>query len=431
MRTVVVQEYGSRESISRTAGRLAIPPEELRALLTRVAGRAAATIRLEGAVQFREDTFRFVGLAGVLRIAPGLQLEIAPKFLDKDAAGWRGDFFALANLVKYGRILPQEAISASISEGASLSDLVGRAVVHLFDRHGRSPAREYRRREWVEFDVDGEVDPESLVLVTEDGFIQEGLVFDRANPTNRVLADAMQILTPQVGDPDLRRQLINRRLKLGDQTKERLAFRRRLPGRQRAWQDLYDLSWDILRGFGTEYARTVQQAGRLPGYLVRTEDAWENLLLLAVRAGYRKYRVTKRPYRLGARFRSGQVRVVLVTPDVSITDGDARRVLDAKYKTPDKNTDAWLGASDLYETLAFATASQVGRVVVLYPTKPALGFETEPGTGELRERVVVNGVEVIALTVSLGGLGQPRGFIKLSRNLVDRLEDVAGLPAVK
>lgn len=427
MTSLVVTEYGTRQGISNSAAMLGLPATTLRSVLAEAAGRAAAIVGANDAIQFHGDTFRFVGVAGIIRLGVSSQLEIVPKFLQPESVGWREDFFAVANLVKYGRILPREAAHGIVTESRNLSDLVGRAAVYLFDRHSRNPMREYRRRSWTSFDVDGDLDPETVVLPASEGFDQEGSVFDRRNPTNRVITDALRVLSHQVADGELRQQLVQRQQRLGDQSQERLPTRRRLPSRQRQWQDLYDLSWDVLRGYGTQYATQLQtpRPGSLPGYLLRTEDAWESLILSALRIGFGQTNVQKRGYTLGTRSRAGRRMNVVVTPDVSV-GAASPLVVDAKYKSPDDNAEPRISPADLYEALAFAHASKAKRILLLYPSAPRDSGQLRPGSGVISETVVAVGCEVVAATVEVAGISAPGGLAEMCRVLAGRVADILG-----
>jgi len=55
---------------------------------------------------------------------------------------------------------------------------------------------------------------------------------------------------------------------------------RQLPGRALAWQPLFDLSVDVLKGFGLDYR---QGAASAPAYLVDTWRVWEDLLTISAR----------------------------------------------------------------------------------------------------------------------------------------------------
>ena len=58
------------------------------------------------------DHVKVDGIAGLVRVEPGLELEVAPKFLGHEQAGWREDFFRIAGLTRNGWILPHEKIDA-------------------------------------------------------------------------------------------------------------------------------------------------------------------------------------------------------------------------------------------------------------------------------------------------------------------------------
>jgi len=429
--TLLVREFGPRQGISASAATLGLTAERLRIALTEVGGRVALTLGILDSVEFYGDTFRVGGTAGILQATPGLQLEIMPKFLEGGDPTWREDFFVIANLVKFGRILPKEALPRIASRSKTLSDLVGRAAVYLFDQRSRNPVREYRRRSWVSPDLDGDPEPESLLIPDEDGFLQEGSVFDRINPVNRVMADAFEALGTQVADGDVRRQLQLRRYRLGDQSVERFRPRTKLPPRQRNWQPLYDLSRDVLRGFATDYWHSAVggKRGSLPGYLIDTTRAWEHLIYTALRIALGPKAVEKRAYDLGTRqYIGGRKAVVQVTPDVSIHPLPTV-LIDAKYKTLDTKTGAWIKSSDLYEALAFSRASGIKRVVLLYPQGGASDPTNPPGSGDVVESIEVGEVEVVAATVRVAGVGTKGAILKFSSSLADRVRAFSELRA--
>jgi hypothetical protein len=188
-------------------------------------------------------------VAGLIRVEPGLELEVAPKFLGHEAAGWREDLFRIASLVQRGRILPHEEIAAGRGASNDLASLVGRVMVELFKEEERRPIRLYRRRRWETFEVDGELDEESVFLPTEAGFAQEKIILERQNPYNAMMAEAARLLIPEVGDQDVRRQLQRMLARLSPQTPPLsvIVAPRRVPSRHRRWQELYDISRRIRR----------------------------------------------------------------------------------------------------------------------------------------------------------------------------------------
>src|SRR5262249_17887882 len=145
-------------------------------------------------------------IAGIIRIAPGVEIDVAPKFLG-EAKGWREDFFVLAHLVRTGRLLPREHIGAAHGARDDLTTLVARAMIDMFWTNHSRPLRKYRRRTWEELSIEGEVDAESVILPSPEGFHKEQLILARANEYNGTIKAAALSILPEVRHSDTRRQL--------------------------------------------------------------------------------------------------------------------------------------------------------------------------------------------------------------------------------
>ena len=75
-----------------------LSPSKAQDLLLRAGDRIRAILGLESVpLSLTTDKIQFQNVAGLLVLASGLELEIAPKFLG-NAPGWREDFFLLATL---------------------------------------------------------------------------------------------------------------------------------------------------------------------------------------------------------------------------------------------------------------------------------------------------------------------------------------------
>ena len=135
------------------------------------------------------DKIRFQNFSGLLVLARGLELEVAPKFLG-NAEGWREDFFLLATLSHHGRLLDDEGLKASAQADSDLATLIGRSLVQMYWQNHRRPLRSYRRLRMTDFAIEGDYDPEDLAVPGEDGFAQEITSFTRVNPFNSVIRAA-------------------------------------------------------------------------------------------------------------------------------------------------------------------------------------------------------------------------------------------------
>lgn len=416
VRRVTFTEYAEPSGVSSTAEQLGMIPRELVLRLDESSRRIADQVGVRDCIEFARDAFRFVSVAGLLRLSPGAEVEIVPKFLSADDPNWREDFFTVASIFRFGRILPREALRATIGGTAAIADLVARAMVEMYNRNRPRPLRAYRRRSWASYEIDGEVDPESTIVREDDGFRQSGLMLDRNNEYNFAIHSAMGLLLAEVRDGDLRRQLTEAHHHLSPQTDLRLPQRRRrlLPSRHGRWQDLYDLSLAVLQGLGLSLRHLDNVLA--PGFLVKTSESWEALVANTIRVGLSERAVSKRSFVIGTRWRpNGDTANVAVTPDVSVQRSDGSVLLiDAKYKIRYGQVEEFqIAAADVYESLAFLEAAGARRILLVYP----MPGEVQPrqlGRAVILDRVTIGGSEIIAAALDVRGISRPGGFRELS-----------------
>lgn len=371
---------------------------------------------------------RVAGVAGLLRIGPRLELEIAPKFLGTEWASWREDFFFIAMLSRHGRLLANERLSSTVGAREDLATLVARAMISMFWENHRRPLRTYRHAQVEDFVIDGDVDPESIVLPPTDGYAQRLVTYDRHNIFNAAILAATQALLPAVRDPQTRRQLVRVAEVLAPQAAVRRAQHRPVPSRARRWQSLHDLAIDVLRGFGVAYDAASVKA---PGFVVDTWRVWEDLLTVALRLSWGSGKVdAQRSVALGVRtsFDAGgkaSSRMAWVTPDLVIDHG-AGLIVDAKYKGRIGELKNRISEADLYESLAFASAMKVGRVVLLYPAV-ARATALPVGTITTFERVAIGPVVVLGMEVEVRGISRVGALRRFADNLVAALKPLVAL----
>lgn len=361
-------------------------------------------------------------VAGVVRLAPYAELEIAPKFLGVgDAAeGWREDFFFIAVLSKHGHLLELERISASTQQANDLSSLIAQAITGMYWQEHRRPIRTYRRFVEHDFFLDGDVDPFDLVLPGPDGYPQERLRFTSANRPNAILSAAAGALHDHVRSPSLAAGLSRVQDHLGKQPRlPRGALpRSRLSGRSRAWQPLMDLAVDTLNGMGLGFAGG---PARAPGFVVSTWQLWQDLLTIAARLAFRPaYVRAEQPVALGGRYRSdGQRQGRLnVHPDIEVAlPGLPRFIVDAKYKGRVDRLKLHVAESDVYEAMAFSRACGGCAVILAYPSLATME-RREPGTITPIETIRIEGAgPIVAVHVEARGISQIGGLTRFVQNL--------------
>lgn len=342
------------------------------------------------------------GVAGVMRLNSSVELEVVPKFLDPASPTWRVDFLVLAVLVRSGRLLSQDEISAVPEDRGALATLVAQSLLIGHDENERRPIRGYARRRRSDFAIDGEVDWESVMLPDSNGFELTRLELTRQNSYNATMLAALEALAHEVTDLDTQARLEHRARSMRPQVRARLSAAP-LPARSRNWQTTYDLSQLVVDGLGLDL-----RAGpyRGPGFVLPTWLAWEQLCEhFIARAMPRQTVIAQQKWRLGTR--GG--RAVSVRPDLTISGGArAPFLLDAKYKARQEKNSA-ISSTDLYESLAFMRAAGSTRMTLLYPSRRSIG-ELPTGAWNWFDRVIVDDLVVEAAEVQVQGLARANGL---------------------
>jgi 5-methylcytosine-specific restriction enzyme subunit McrC len=418
-RLSLTEQASNPHALGELASRTGQAVSELAHLLV----TASERLKRELAVPFQPievagDAVRVSGIAGLVRVAPGLELEVAPKFLGVDDESWRADFFVVASISRFGRVLETDSVAGGFGERGDLATLVGRTGVRLYWANHRRPIRLYRRRQWVDFEVDGDVDPEALIAPSEDGFGQEAVSLERNNTFNQVLGVAFASLLPEIRDPDVRRQVGRVAASLPRLPRSRPGrFPSKVPARHRDWQTLYELGRQVMAGFGVDYVGRELLA---PGYAVKTADAWQDLVSFALEAQLG----TKASKRLASFPWAARGRApVAVTPDVSVSFPSANALVDAKYKGRSDDDERRISSSDLYESYAFCRASGISTVVLVYPRTAGLP-RLALGEGREFDRVTIDDATVVGVEVECRGLAQRSGFRTFATALVGALEAI-------
>lgn len=423
-----IVEYGPPIDLVRQLTEEAgIPATQARTSILRAATRAASVLRSKAPVlEISEIGVRAVDIAGMLRLGPQIELEIVPKFLRPGAGkpGWREDFFFLAELSRHGRLLPTERLVAASGAPRDLATLVGRSMVSMYRDNQPRPLRTYRRALVRDFEIEGEPEPLDLIRPEPEGYEQAVIRFDRRNSHNSTILGAFRALLPEVADPQLIAQIRRIADDLSPQEKPGQRLRHRVPNRSRGWQPLVELSQDVIRGLGMSYESGVAIA---PGYLVDTWRVWEDFVTLACKLGFGSaIAKSKQPSTLGTRFRLEQgwrASVATVTPDVSLTLATPCLV-DAKYKgSTSKGGVMRMGEADVYEALAFLTASDANVAILVYPQVSDLPPGDIPNI-TLFERIEIDGKKILGISIDVRGISAKGILRSFSRKLATGLADL-------
>jgi len=414
-------EYGTREPVLHEISSLiGVDRVVLRDQIMSAGERIVRTLGLSvNPFCVQGNDVRVVDVAGLLRVSPRFEIEIAPKFLGSKWTGWREDFFFISMLSRHGRLLVNERLGSSVGAREDLATLVARAMISMFWENHRRPLRTYRHADISDFVVDGDVDPETIVLPPVDGYAQRVVTYDRRNTFNSSILAAAKALLLEVRDPQTRQQLSRVTEILAPQFSIRRPQHRKVPNRAKRWQSLHDLAIDVLRGFGVAYNSAMVRA---PGFIFETWRVWEDLITISFRLGWGTGNVVaQRHFHLGIRtsFPFNGVplgRSAWVKPDI-VVSGCVGLIADAKYKGRVGDERNRISEEDLYEALAFASATKHRQIVLLYPAVPREEGVGEIGTTVIFERVVVEDIEIVGMEVEVRGISRTGGLLEFSKKL--------------
>lgn len=400
---VPTTEYQSSVEVIPALVAAGMSGNEATAALSRKSGQLRRSLRLEegeGPIIVDGEGVKLINVAGVIRLAPGVELDVAPKFLGHAHAEWREDLLAISNYTQRGRISSQH-VRAQPGRTGDLASVIGRAFVSEFWRHQRKPLRLYRQRGWRDFSLDGELDVGELSEQSSEGLPQRAVVLDRRNPYNALLAGAADRLISEARDGVVRSQLHRVRALMGAQDAPLARSLGPVPTRHQQWEGLIELSKRVVSGADLTLRADRYEA---PGFIVRTWEAWERLTFLALRRRFGADRVfAHQEHRWGSR----EGEPLMVRPDVTLScTTHPPRLLDAKYKARFDRKDQRIAQTDLMEASAFMAACQAERIVLLYPRSSASGPATPCGSASVFDLVTLTpGTQVVALDVEVRGFG--------------------------
>lgn len=369
---------------------------------------------------------RAIDFAGLIRLTPSLELEVAPKFLGGDEVDstWREDFFFLATLSRHGRVLSTEHLSASSGAPRDLSTLVAQSIASMYETCKRRPIRCYRRVVEADFFIEGDPSPMDLIYPSPDGFVQEVTRFVRRNGWNADIVAAAKTLLPEVSNPSVAAHLIRLISDLSPQNSP-LNRRKPVPARNKAWKPLHELSVDVLGGLGVNYKLGQAHA---PGYLVATWRIWEDLLTVASCLAFgRSAVVLQKGFTLGTKVKVGMGTVanISVFPDCTIAcDGNRPMfLLDAKYKGHVEKGQVRIAEADIYEALAFSKATGCDLVVLAYPSLPSNTLQPV-GACTLFEIIRVGSVQIFGVHVESRLISKAGALNAFAKNFASGLSTI-------
>lgn len=428
---VSIQEWVSSDAPFAALVNSGLSPDQAIASLVRVSDELGSGSDARRRLAVSGSLVTAEGVAGIIRLTPDLELEIIPKFLDPESR-WQTDFYQLAVLTQHSNLKFGSQVSASSEKDSDLTAIFARNLIAMIRANRRVPLRTYKVRRWRGFEIDGEIDPDEMLLPSDNGFRQSEATFSRVNKYTALIDDALKILATEVGDPSLSAQL--RTLVLEKDSKNLFVPRPlQAPGRHRRWQPALDLAFLVSSGFRGSLDSSNQHA---PGFYIDTWRAWEELVTVSIQESLGAVGQVSPQIALplGTRRRGSTLRPLNTTPDVLFSREPHDMVIDAKYKGRPSKDDR-IAIEDIYEVLAFLRASGSECGVLIYPSN-YLDPAPPIGTVELFEDVVVGELRILGVRVSVQGLGRTGGRREFSSRLGARLLELmnhklnVGIPEV-
>lgn len=368
-----------------------------------------------------EGKLRALGIAGIIRLSKDFELEIIPKMLSEDENNWKESLFLLSALSKYGNIITNNHIHSNTAYKDSLYDIAGRVLAREFTNHKRKIIRQYRREQFYDYVVEGEIEFDKVFERNPEGLSQTRVSFDRINAYNSTIQAAMRIVLPYVKDSSIQQILMNAIQILGKQSPVKLQ-RLQVPSRNKEWNDIYNLSFDIVSGMGSSLENGEIMS---PSFIVDTWRIWEWLITIAMKIGLGADYITipQLTTEWGYKHLGDRTYKVNVFPDVAIYKRDNMDspvlLIDAKYKSLANETTGEIDRADLYEAFAFCNATGVRKLLLAYP---AFSDDlNESGDVTLVSDYCINDVSISAIKVVLGSITKQGDITSFCRNMASNI----------
>lgn len=358
--------------IADVAEKLSVTESELFAMLRSSNDAIFRKLKIANSFWTDGESFSFKSIAGLIQVSPDFELEIVPKFLSENDQ-WRSEFLFLLSSYRWSAFFPDRQVRYGLSAESTISDVMASIFLSLFDEARHLPIRTYSRKVIDGFELEGELEEESIFFPAQDGFRQYDTRLSKENPYNNVIASAARILQADSQNYELKMSLGKTLSVLGPQADGIKSIPRLVPPRYSKWEKLFQFSLAIIEGRGVDYSDPEELTG--PGYIVRTADAWEDFVYSVLCDSLPSCSISnKEPFVFGSRFQSetGKSKNLTATPDYFVRFKTSFVcAADAKYKF---SADGKLSVSnaDVYECCAFMEASKSQRIVLIYP-----GAETE------------------------------------------------------
>lgn len=425
MKKIRLEEYGDPILLDTLSNQIGISNVELQRLIQLANSKIKKTLRLKiDPIVCEFDRVYTRSIAGTIRLSNQIELEIVPKYL-KHYVGensWKEDLYLLSTISKYGKLLSNEDIRSSTSIKSSLYDLAGRTLAEQYNELQRYPLRKYRKYKFYDYSIEGDVIFDSAFELNPEGILQESINFDNRNIYNATIMQAMKVVRKYVTDSRTLMLLEKNLAKLWPQNNVNILGRRLfVPNRDKRWENIYNLSYDILLGMGSVF-----DAGKVlsPGFVVNTWQIWEWLTTTAIKIGNKECKVVgQEPVYFGEITKPGEMAITMnlnVHPDVLVYykgSDTPKYLIDAKYKYLTSKES--ISRADIYEAYAFCKATGADVIFMIYPESADLSG----GLGNLNfiQESIIEGKKIVVGKTSMASIAQVGGLARFSNNMVNSI----------
>lgn len=373
------------------------------------------------ALSITNGFLRASGFAGMIRLNRDVELEIKPAHFPTQENSWKESLFFLSILCRYGGILTSSSLSGRQLHQSSLFDLCGLILIKEFQAVRRSFIRTYQHHRFCDYSIEGDIVFDSF-FDNNDGILQEVVIFNKSNRINATIQKAMHIILPFVSVPVIKNQLERAISVFGSQPSLLVLRKESIPLRNREWERLYSLSYDIVSGGSVSFSEGNVHS---LGFVVDTWRVWEWLLSFGLKNGLENNHFhikIQEESRFGIRKdENGIAKDVNVAPDISIykKGGGISPVLlvDAKYKALSHSTG--VTSSDIYEALAFCQAKSQNKIILAYPETRLIPILS----GQIHKyyEYTFPGITVYGLGVGIDRICSTSDLLSFSRRIANQL----------
>lgn len=428
MRIVISEWQWAFDAIGQYAAARGISLSESESAFRRLGEKVQQSLHLKKSpIEIASGGVRAKGVAGLVGLDENFEIEIVPKYALPDSAHWRQDLLFITMVSKHGNLLLQNQIRASTAATNDLASLVAQVLLRLFYANRRTPLKTYHLVRYRDFELDGEFDAEDLLLPDSEGFEQHRYQFDTNNEFSATLKASVDVLCKKVREPALLNQLRRMAGDIGQITATPSKVRRRVPARLRRWQSLYDLAFDVIRGFGLAPGNSHHQ---MPGFVVNTWQMWQDLVARALMQAFGASAVnTQLGHPLGISLRNGKSTNIKVVPDAVLVDQSPALIVDAKYKGRAEDGPEGIKDTDFYEAMAFMQGVASNQAILVYPAinaKPKMTGDTEV----VEYLKLLNGQQIWALGLEVNGISGAGGFTSFVQGLAQQIVTLTRSPMV-